>query len=117
VYKVLYGYQNDNGVYSLYVTDYTSNSQISPVQASWCPHGLADKVLKIEMWPPANELAKTMVAGEYYSIRNTRMKVSDGGYVEGTFSEVEKARKLDEMQAEYELNLQALLQCVRRFLS
>jgi hypothetical protein len=99
-------------VYSLYVTDYTANSQVWPINATWCPPRLADLVLKIEMWPPANVLAKTMIPGEYYTFRNNRLKVSRSGYVEGTFSECEKARKLDENDSESIPVLRNLLQCV-----
>jgi hypothetical protein len=99
-------------VYSLYVTDYTSNSEVSPVQASWCPSGIANRVLKVEMWPPANEYAKTMQPGEIYLFRNIRMKVSAGGYVEGSFTEANKLQKLDASEADNDPHLQALLKCV-----
>ena len=112
VHKVLYGHQYDCSTYSLYVTDYTSNPQTSPVQAKWCHPGLADRVLRIEMWPPANELAKTMLAGEYWSICNNRMKIDRAGFLEGTFSASHKARKLDESEAEFFPHLKGLLQCV-----
>jgi hypothetical protein len=111
-FEVLYGHPNENGVYSLYVTDYSINPQITPVQATWCHPGLADRVLKIEMWPPADELAKRMLPGEYYSICNNRIKNSKGGFLEGSFSESRKARKLDETDAESNSHLRSLLQCV-----
>jgi len=116
-FKVLFGHRNENEVYSVYVTDYTPNSQLYPVQATWCPPELSNRVLKIEMWPPANDFATSMTQGEFYSIRNNRMKVSNGGYVEASFSEVHKLRKLDETDTENEPHLQALLQYGLKFLS
>lgn len=81
--QVLYGHMNDNEVYSLYVTDYTINKDGNPIQADWCPPALSDQVLKIEMWDAAASLGPTMLQGEYYSINNARMRVSQGGLVEG----------------------------------
>ncbi|KAG6862080.1 hypothetical protein C0995_007210 [Termitomyces sp. Mi166 len=91
--EVLYGHLNDNGVYSLYVTDYTVNTAVTPVQASWCSPDLADYVLKIEAWDGAVEITQGMFAGEYYSIKNARMMISRAGYVEGKVNE-KKIQKL-----------------------
>ncbi|KAG6884136.1 hypothetical protein C0993_001045 [Termitomyces sp. T159_Od127] len=81
--EVLHGHLNDNGVYSLYVTDYTANTGVPPTEASWCPPDLADYVLKIEAWDDAVEIAQSMSAGEFYSIKNARMVISNANYVEG----------------------------------
>jgi hypothetical protein len=48
------------------------------------------------MWYQAGEKAKEMQPGEYYFMGNNRMKVSRGGYVEGTVSEIDKIRKIGE---------------------
>jgi hypothetical protein len=104
---------NDNEVYSLYVTDYTANHEITPIQASWCPPELADRVLKIELWQAASELGPKMLRGEYYSIQNNRLKVSRGGFVEGTFTEANKLRKLND--SDNNPHLQALLLWVYSF--
>jgi hypothetical protein len=111
--KVLYGHENDNGVYSLFVTDYTSNAEVDPIQASWCPSEIAHMVLKVEMWSPSSECAKTMQPGEIYSFCNMRMKVSTGGYIEGSFTEAHKLRRLDLNEAGSEPHLQALLKYVQ----
>ncbi|KAF5381117.1 hypothetical protein D9615_004129 [Tricholomella constricta] len=108
--EVLHGHMNDNGVYSLYVTDYTVNEAITPVQAEWCPAGLADHVLKIEAWDAAVEVVQTMFVGEYYSIKNARMKFSQGGYLEGKLNE-QKVRKLDvEEDSDVDRHFKALLE-------
>lgn len=38
--------------------------------------------------------------GEYWEIKNCRIKESTGGYWEGSFSEVRKMRRLDEDELE-----------------
>ena len=81
--------------------------------SEWCPVSLADRVLRIEMWRgEAVELAKKMKPGEYWSLDNVRMKLSNGGYIEGSFSEAVKARKLSVTDVDTNHHLQALLQCV-----
>lgn len=92
--QLLHGHLNDNGVYSLYVTDYTANTGVLPIAASWCPPDLADYVLKIEAWDGAAELAQKMFAGEFYSIGNARMMISRANHVEGKVVE-EKFHRLD----------------------
>ncbi|KAG6916649.1 hypothetical protein DXG01_005935 [Tephrocybe rancida] len=92
--EVLHGHMNDNNVYSLYVTDYTINPSVAPTQAPWCPPGLADHVLKIEAWDQASDIVKDIFAREYLSIKNARMMLSRGGYVEGKLAET-KIRRLD----------------------
>jgi hypothetical protein len=81
--QVLHGHRNDNDVYSLFVTDYTKSDLITPAQLDWCPDGLGDYILKLEMWDGAAKIGPTMESGAYYSISNARMRVSRGGYVEG----------------------------------
>ncbi|KAF7980156.1 hypothetical protein HWV62_39613 [Athelia sp. TMB] len=108
--EILKGYLNDNGVYSVYVTDYTRNPATAPVQAEWCPPELGDCILKVEMWDAASALAQTMETGEYWFLRNCRIKASTGGYLEGTMQLAEKVAKLDESDAEFNTHLAALLQ-------
>ncbi|GBE81897.1 hypothetical protein SCP_0402710 [Sparassis crispa] len=108
--EVLHGYNNDNGVYSLYITDYTRNPALTAVQRDWCPPQLADRVLKMEMWNSAAAKAPDIKVGEYWFFGNNRMKVSSGGYLEATISEANKMRKLDEDVLEGAPHLEALLQ-------
>ncbi|KAG6844918.1 hypothetical protein H0H87_002402 [Tephrocybe sp. NHM501043] len=111
VVEALNVHSNDNGVYSLYVTDYTINSGVAPVQAEWCPPGLGDYVLKIEVWDNAVAKAQTMYTGEYYSIGNARMRVSRGGYVEGKVVE-DKIRRLDDADITHNDHFRKLLERV-----
>lgn len=110
--QVIKGFLNDNNVYSLYVTDYTINPKVTPVQGSWCPPELADRILKIEMWDAAGQLGQTMETGEYWFLRNTRMRVNGYGYLEGTMQLADKVRKLNENDMLVDRHLQALLQFV-----
>jgi hypothetical protein len=104
---------NDNGVYSLYVTDYTHNESINPVSASWCTPALADLVFKIELWNEASLKGSELKPGDYYEVKNVRMKESTGGYWEGSFSEVKRLRLLDDEVLDEEPHLVDLLRCVR----
>lgn len=108
--QIMKGFLNDNGVYSLYVTDYTPNSQMTPVQAEWCPPELGDRILKVEMWDSASALGQTMETGEYWFLRNCKMKVSRGGYLEGTMQEARGVVKLEESESDHHPHLAALLQ-------
>ncbi|KAI9511113.1 hypothetical protein F5148DRAFT_1173785 [Russula earlei] len=111
--EILHGHANHvSDIYSVYVTDYTSKSGTFVDHSSeWCPASLADRVLRIEMWrDKAVALAQQMNPGEYWSFDNVRMKVSNGGYIEGSFSEADKARKLSVSEVDTNPHLQALLQ-------
>ncbi|KAG6851308.1 hypothetical protein H0H93_011744 [Arthromyces matolae] len=113
--EILYGHMNDNGVYSLYVTDYTINTSVAPVEASWCLPGLGDYVLKIEAWDEAVAMAQAMFAGEYYCIKNARMTLSRGGYAEGKVNQ-DKIRRLEKEDADLNNHLKALLERKRQWL-
>jgi hypothetical protein len=111
----LHGHSNHIAdIYSIYVTDYTSKAGAFVEHSNeWCPASLADRVLRIEMWrDKAVALAKRMKPGEYWSLDNVRMKVGSAGYIEGSFSEADKARKLSVADVDTCPHLQALLQCV-----
>jgi hypothetical protein len=66
------------------------------------------------MWDTASQLAQTMEPGEYWFLRNARMKVSGHGYMEGTMQLAEKVRKLNENDPMQDPHLEALLQFVFR---
>jgi hypothetical protein len=113
--QVLHGHANNiSDIYSIYVTDYTSKAGTFVEHSSdWCPVSLADRVLRIEMWRgEAVALAQQMKPGEYWSLDNVRMKYSNGGYIEGSFSEAAKARKLSVADIDMNHHLLALLKCV-----
>ncbi|KAJ6618805.1 hypothetical protein B0H10DRAFT_2028043 [Mycena sp. CBHHK59/15] len=107
--EVYYGHKNDSGPYSLYVTDYTALTGAYPCQANWCPATLADYILRIELWDAALELAPTMLAGEFYLLKNVRMKMSGGGYLEAKLSEA-KIQKLKPDDEEKFPHFKALLE-------
>lgn len=100
---------NDNGVYSLYVTDYTTNPSTTPCSQQWCPQKLSDFILKVEVWDSAVEAAQNMVKGEFYSIKNMRALISHGGYMEGKLVEP-KIERLEEAAASHNRPLEALIQ-------
>ena len=104
-------YLNVNGVHSIYVTDYTRNNQMAGVQSSWCPTSLSEFVLQMEMWDDAAEVARTMKEGEYYFIKNVRMRANHEGYLEGKVVE-SKIALLEETDAEANIHLQSLLESV-----
>ncbi|CAL1705544.1 unnamed protein product [Somion occarium] len=110
--EVLYKYDNTNNrlrIYNLYVTDYTRNELFIPQQSDWCPPGLLDRVLQIEMWDDAALAAEDMQPGEFYLLRNVRMRYSQGGGMAGKLVE-NKITKLDVDELDSQPYLAELLQ-------
>ncbi|KAF8798203.1 hypothetical protein BYT27DRAFT_7123725 [Phlegmacium glaucopus] len=107
--EVLKGFPCFNGVHNLYVTDYTRNDQMRGVQSSWCPTSLSDFVLQMEMWDGAAEVARTMQEGDYYLIKNARMRANPAGYLEGKVAQ-SKMVQLEEKDAQTNKHLQTLLE-------
>lgn len=61
----------------LYVTDYTSRSDLSPVAATTPEfRGLEDRVLKVAVFDAQIETAKNLELGDFILIRNLRLKPS-----------------------------------------
>ncbi|KAI0064530.1 hypothetical protein BV25DRAFT_1914244 [Artomyces pyxidatus] len=110
--EILHGHGNINvpDIYSIYVTDFTKKNGAGTVNANWCSPGIADRVLRVEMWREARELGPKMKPGEVWSLKNVRLKLSPSGYVEGAFSEAWKASKLSLDQADRNPFLQGLLE-------
>lgn len=98
-------FQNDNGVHTLYVTDYTPNPGLQKDEKAGTV--LEDKVFRIEMWDAAASVGPTMVRGGFYSIKNCRMLNKDG-YLEGKLKE-NKITKLEVEEGKSE-NLTRLLE-------
>ncbi|KAG5651108.1 hypothetical protein H0H81_009839 [Sphagnurus paluster] len=88
--------------------NYTLNAQIMPVQGQWCSPGLSDYAFRIEAWGEAADFAQTMFVGEYYSMRNVRMKIT-GGYLEGRLND-KSCRKLEIEEATDNEYLKLLLE-------
>lgn len=91
------------------MTDFTKNANLYPIQANWCTPAYEGYAFKIELWNEAAQTGPEIQPHEYYEINNVKMKISAGGYWEGTFSEVRKMRKLDEDELEQEPQLADLL--------
>lgn len=81
---------------------------VAQQQPDWCPPDLTDKVLQIEMWDSSREKAVTMEPGQFYLLRNVRMRRNGGGYLEGKMSE-DKITQLDVDELEDQPHLAALL--------
>jgi ssDNA-binding domain of telomere protection protein len=109
--KVLQGFQNQNGVYSLYVTDYTENSGL-PDNDRWGDK-LLQMVLKIEMWDAAAAVGPTIVPNGFYLLTNCRMMLK-GGFLEGKLVE-NKIKRLDENNDTENEALMKLLTYVPRY--
>ena len=97
----------------LFVTDYTRHPSMPSTHGSWCPPKLAEVVLPVELWDSATARGPAMKPGEFYSIRNMKLKWSGNDFVEGKMVEGQKIAKLDEDQLEGEPHLVELLKCVQ----
>ncbi|OBZ65733.1 hypothetical protein A0H81_14324 [Grifola frondosa] len=107
--QVVHGVSHNDDMYSLYVTDFTRNPSVSPIDSDWCPPKLSDYVLKMAMWGTAAKVGPEMEPGQYYFIGNARMKFDSGGYLEAKINEGQKVRRLNEDELEGEPYLEALL--------
>ena len=81
------------------------------VQSNWCPSSLSEFVLQMEMWDDAAQVAQTMKEGEYYLIKNARMRANHDGYLEGKVTQ-SKIYQLEETDAEKNVHLRSLLESV-----
>lgn len=105
--KVLSGHPNNNGVFSLYVTDYTTNKQFNPTGYEKQALAPPDSTMRIELWDASALLGPGMEIPGYYSIRNARV-TDKNGFVEAKVQE-QKIRKLDPQSDPTDLHLTALL--------
>jgi hypothetical protein len=113
-WKVLQKFNNHGGATTVYVTDYTANALVYPVQGTWCPPELHGRVFQCDMWDDARNIAKMMTPGEYWYLHNVRAKWSTSHYMEGTMQLAEKVTQLDETKLEVHIHLRALLASVSR---
>ncbi|KAF8136492.1 hypothetical protein EV363DRAFT_1319733 [Boletus edulis] len=108
--EVLQKFDNPCGATIVYVTDYTENASVHPVQATWCPPELHGRVLQCSMWDNARNIAKMMNPGEYWYLHNIRARWNLNQYIEGTMQLAEKVTQLDQTkQLEAQPHLRALL--------
>lgn len=97
-------------------TDFTQNDfgkGLRPVTTDWCPPNLARKTLFIEFYgvESANFVRdKGMSKGQFWSLRNVRLKTGIDGYLEANFSEVRKAIQLEENDVEHDTHFRDLLE-------
>ncbi|KAF9036644.1 hypothetical protein BJ165DRAFT_1504863 [Panaeolus papilionaceus] len=111
--EVLRGFSGPNPqIHTLYVTDYTDNDGLRNVDqnAKWCPPGLTQAVLQLEAWDAAANIARDMQPGQYYSIKNVRMKIAQSGYLEAKVVQANKITHLAGELAEKNPHLKALLE-------
>jgi hypothetical protein len=102
--------KSDGGVVDLFVTDYTSHPHIGDYFSA----EFADRVLKIEMNDAAAEFGEEMKDGDYWFLRNTRIKQGPfSGLMEGRLREKNGVRRLDPKILLNEHHFQALLKCAR----
>ncbi|CAK5277580.1 unnamed protein product [Mycena citricolor] len=71
--QILQAYEN-SPTYSIFCTDYTELAGGKAIEADWCPPIIKDKVLRIEAWDAAFAYAQKMIVGEFYLLRNVRMR-------------------------------------------
>ncbi|KAJ6531319.1 hypothetical protein B0H19DRAFT_1384521 [Mycena capillaripes] len=106
--QVIHGHPNGR-THRLYVTDGTRLDGGHPCRLDSCPPSLADYLLPIEMWDKAGLVGPKMLAGEYYLLKNVRIKRNRTGYAEGKLVEP-KIRKLEHDDVDGFPNFKALLQ-------
>ena len=94
----------DNGVFSLYVTDYTRNDQVAIVQNNWWPSSISDRILLIEMWDAAAEMGPSLKTGDFIYIGNARMVTNHyTGYLQAKLQQ-NKIRRLLETDTDPHLS-------------
>lgn len=93
--------------FSIYVTDYTHNDGL----AEYCLGGLrGQRVLHVEMWDAARTVGlETMSVGSFWTLKNVRMIISRGGYVEAKLVETD-VTQLTEGAEEYNESHKNLLE-------
>ena len=107
--QILQSFSNSCGSQTVYVTDYTSNPHIYPIQPAWCSPGLYDRLFHVEMWDGARDMAQLMHAGEYWYLYNIRARLNASGYMEGKMHTSEKTSVLSEVESDKNPRLKALL--------
>ena len=92
------GFKNDNGVYNLYVTDFTKNQALAK-NDNW--PGRDGAVLKIEMWDAAALRGPSLRNKGYYRLENCRM-MNHEGYLQAKLVEP----KIRELSKENEKDME-----------
>ncbi|KAJ7583078.1 hypothetical protein C8J56DRAFT_1028943 [Mycena floridula] len=108
--EILNTFRPDSGPSIIYITDYTPLTGPGGIHGDWCREGLAPMVLKTEMWDYAKPVADSMEPGDFWTMKNIRMRQGRDGNLEGKIAQ-NKLTKLDvEAHGEDNVILKALLQ-------
>ncbi|KAF9067553.1 hypothetical protein BDP27DRAFT_1328565 [Rhodocollybia butyracea] len=107
--EIVHKHKPDQACYSLYVTDYTSNESAPTYEADWCPPGLSQSILRVELWDQSYSLGERMEVGEIYSFKNIRMRSANNGTYEAKMQE-KKISKLDPSYASGNIAFQGFLE-------
>ncbi|KAJ3550967.1 hypothetical protein NMY22_g97 [Coprinellus aureogranulatus] len=110
--QIIGSYMNDNGIYSLWVTDYTQNGLCYRPDGEQYPKGLVPYLFRIECWDNAVPQAQELQENAYCRFENMRIKRNRAGYLEG--KQVEPKMKLLEEDTDDE-HLKALVQYAGSF--
>ncbi|KIK69719.1 hypothetical protein GYMLUDRAFT_255006 [Collybiopsis luxurians FD-317 M1] len=106
--EVIHKHRGD-ACYDIYITDYTSNSSCPNYETNWCPRGLSNSILKVELWDRSAEYGPNMEIGDIYSFRNIRIRLANNGTYEAKIQEP-KFAKLDPEDATPPLTLKSMLE-------
>jgi hypothetical protein len=97
----------------IFVTDYSPHPHVGDFFSA----ELADRVIKIEMNDTAADLQEEMKVGDYWFLKNTRIKIGfESGLMEGRLRESDGVRKLDPNDLLNEPHFEALLRYGLRLL-
>ncbi|KAG6336324.1 hypothetical protein ID866_2773 [Astraeus odoratus] len=76
---------------------------------SYTATGFHDRIMRIEMWDAAREMAQLMSPGEYWYIYNIQARWNGCGYVECKMWTADKVHQLEESETDKYPHLEALL--------
>ena len=100
------GADASQGVQRVYITDYSTNANIGDYFPDYM---LSDRVMLVEVNDEALAIARAMLPGTFWFIRNLRVKHGNQGVLEGRLREKQGSRKLNEADRRQEPHLGALL--------
>jgi hypothetical protein len=100
--------KKQGGIVEVFATDYSLHPHIGDFFSA----ELADRVMRIEMNEAAADLEENMKPGDYWFLKNTRVKCGhETSLLEGRLRENKGVRKLDSSDLLNEPYFEALLRC------
>ncbi|KAH9945797.1 uncharacterized protein BXZ73DRAFT_37305 [Epithele typhae] len=93
----------------IYVTDYTSRSDLVPIAAHIASESLAGRVVRINLFDAQAEVAQGLAAGDFISIRNLRLKTTGSPFLSGKLGGPQRLIRKLNPKAKGNAELQALL--------